>query len=99
MRTPYLICYDIPDDRRRKQVADRLLADGLERVQYSVFMGPLSPGLYQRLEAWLRQTLREPEERLIILPVTPGEIEKMCILGEPELDRLMLSGRRHTLFL
>ena len=32
----YLICYDIPDDRRRNRLAEFLLDYG-RRVQYSVF--------------------------------------------------------------
>jgi len=96
---PYLICYDIPDDRRRLKVAKRLLADGMERVQYSVFIGPLKPTLRSRLESWLQQTLADPEDRLIILSLTPAEIEKMCIFGEPVPDLSSLNGQRHTLFL
>jgi CRISPR-associated endonuclease Cas2 len=35
----YLIAYDITDNRFRTQIADRLIAMGLERIQLSVFAG------------------------------------------------------------
>ncbi len=43
-----VIAYDIPDDRRRLQVAAALEAY-LERVQYSLFEGPITPANLQRL--------------------------------------------------
>ncbi|NJL05964.1 MAG: CRISPR-associated endonuclease Cas2, partial [Chloroflexaceae bacterium] len=37
-----LVLYDISDDRARQRVADACLDYGLERVQFSVFVGALS---------------------------------------------------------
>jgi len=37
-----LVIYDIPDDRARARVADACLDYGLERIQYSAFVGQLS---------------------------------------------------------
>lgn len=37
-----LVMYDIPDDRVRQKVADACLDYGLQRVQYSAFVGDLS---------------------------------------------------------
>jgi CRISPR-associated protein Cas2 len=44
----YLICYDIPEDKRRSRVA-RFLEDLGFRVQYSVFECQLTPLLYRQL--------------------------------------------------
>lgn len=43
------VVYDIPDDRRRTQVA-RILEGHLYRVQRSVFEGHLTAGQLKRLE-------------------------------------------------
>jgi len=37
-----LVIYDIPDDRARQRVADACLDYGLQRIQYSAFVGNLS---------------------------------------------------------
>lgn len=37
-----LLIYDIPHDGARQKVADACLDYGLERIQYSAFMGDLS---------------------------------------------------------
>ena len=45
----YLISYDIPDDRRRSQLAKALKGFGT-RVQYSVFEAHLSRNQYEELK-------------------------------------------------
>ena len=45
----YLISYDIPDDRRRSQLAKALKGFGT-RVQYSVFEAHLSQNQYKELK-------------------------------------------------
>ena len=37
-----LLIYDIPDDRARQKIADACLDYGLERIQYSAFLGELT---------------------------------------------------------
>ena len=37
-----LLVYDIPDDRTRTKVADFCLDYGLDRIQYSAFVGELT---------------------------------------------------------
>jgi CRISPR-associated protein Cas2 len=48
----YLLIYDIPHDGVRTKVADACLDYGLERVQYSAFLGTLNK-THQR-ELWLK---------------------------------------------
>ena len=37
-----LVVYDIPDDRVRAKIADYCLDYGLDRIQYSAFLGSLT---------------------------------------------------------
>jgi len=37
-----LLVYDIPDDRARAKIADYCLDYGLDRIQYSAFLGDLA---------------------------------------------------------
>ena len=56
-----LIIYDIPNDRARTRVADACLDYGLERIQYSAFVGPLSRVHQRELEMKItRLLLRQP---------------------------------------
>ena len=48
----YLLIYDIPHDGTRTKVADACLDYGLERIQYSAFLGELKK-THQR-ELWLQ---------------------------------------------
>lgn len=44
-----LVIYDIPDDRLRTKVADICKDYGLQRIQYSAFMGELSHNRQEEL--------------------------------------------------
>lgn len=99
---PYLICYDIENDKWRKKVSDKLIAFGLERVQYSVFIGPASTAVFAALLAWLQQSLPQlkgPKDSILILDLSSKQIEKMRILGNSSLDIGILAGSKNTLFL
>ena len=99
---PYLICYDIKDNKWRKKVSDKLIAYGLERVQYSVFIGPVDKTFFASLDSWLNQTiplLTGPNDSVLILKLETPQIKKMRILGKSLLDVEMLAGTKNTLFL
>jgi len=98
----YLVTYDIEDDKRRKKISDRLLADGLLRIQYSVFMGPLTDPLLDRLNIWLDKKIEESEgvnDSIIILKLPYMDEEKMAILGKISFDIEEVLDLKHTLFL
>lgn len=100
--TPYIICYDIEKDKKRKKIADKLQEFGLERIQYSVFAGCLKAHLLVELKEWLEQILQteEPQrDSVIILPITSQQLKKMTIFGNVSFDVDGLAGLTHTLFL
>ena len=57
----YVISYDIPDDRRRNQLAKTLKGFGI-RVQYSVFEAHLSRGEYQELKRAVERIINPSED-------------------------------------
>lgn len=98
----HLICYDIENDRLRKKIADKLLEEGLERIQYSVFIGPVSQIRKKALVQWLQERLQDmesPQDRMLILKVNPDHLSKMIILGEISVDIALMIGKKNTLFL
>lgn len=98
----YLICYDIENNRMRKKISDRLLADGLQRVQLSVFVGPIEDTVRKHLEDWLQKTVdasESEEDSVIILRIQQSDLMKIRILGDKGLDLEDLAGLTHTLII
>jgi len=56
-----LLLYDIPDDRVRTKIADACLDYGLQRIQYSAFVGTLSRTHQEELLLLIKKRLgRKP---------------------------------------
>jgi CRISPR-associated protein Cas2 len=65
----YLVIYDISHDGARTKVADICLDYGLERIQYSAFVGRLN-GVHQReLLLKMKQTLGKHAARIQLFPL------------------------------
>lgn len=64
-----LVVYDIPDDRVRTKVADHCLDYGLDRIQYSAFLGDLSRTHQEELMLRVKRTLgkREGKVQLFVI--------------------------------
>ncbi|MFM7325121.1 MAG: CRISPR-associated endonuclease Cas2, partial [Nodosilinea sp.] len=65
----YVVTYDIPSNRRRKQVADVLEGYG-RRVQYSVFECVLSTKKYAEVQARLRSRVNLGEDSVRFYPLS-----------------------------
>jgi len=61
-----LLMYDIENDRIRRKVAEDCKDAGLERVQYSVFRGPMTRTRRSELVAKLRSRLGKERGRFLI---------------------------------
>lgn len=64
-----LLIYDIPDDRARQRVADACLDYGLQRIQYSAFIGPLSNTHRRALLGELRERVRGKAANIQLFPL------------------------------
>jgi CRISPR-associated protein Cas2 len=99
---PLLICYDITSNSLRAKLARKIIEHGLDRVNKSVYLGTLSDSSLTALETqladWIKQQ-GEPQDSLIILPVTAQQIHNMRVYGLNDLDRADLSGEKSTLLL
>lgn len=91
----YLISYDIADDKCRTRIADVLEQYGYERLQYSVFIGPLRSKnvepLWKELAA-LVQPEEFPADRLIVIPLDIALLKKSMLLGAEMLDWSYICG-------
>ena len=91
-----LLTYDIESDRLRKKIADTLIAIGLERIQYSVFMGSAPK---EKLQAYLNKIESDigEEDRVYVIPLDSDHVSHMMSIGvAPEIDLIL--GKVHTLF-
>lgn len=69
-----LLVYDIPSDRLRAKVADICLDYGLERVQYSTFLGELNHNRQGELLQKLRRRIGKQEANLQLFPICEKDL-------------------------
>ena len=77
-----LVIYDISSDRIRTKVADLCLDYGLERVQYSAFMGKLSSTHQTELYRLLQRTLGKHRGNIQIVPMDDRSFNARRLLGD-----------------
>jgi CRISPR-associated protein Cas2 len=63
------VLYDIPDDAVRTRIADVCKDYGLERIQYSAFVGSLTKNMREELFLKLQETLGERTGKILVQPV------------------------------
>lgn len=71
-----LVVYDIPDDRVRTKVADACLDYGLDRIQYSAFLGELTPTHRRELMKRLRRVLGRKAGKIQLFPLCDRDWEQ-----------------------
>lgn len=77
----WLVCYDIPDDKRRTKLA-KLIEQRCQRVQYSVFECPLDePDLTYQLEKRWLPLLKLSEDNLRVYPLNLTSQQQTRIYG------------------
>ena len=99
---PHLICYDIASNSLRTKIGRKILDFGLDRINKSVYLGTITESSLNDLETWLDDLLRnkgEPQDSLILIPVTAQQIHNLRVYGANELDKEELSGDKSTLIL
>lgn len=64
-----LVVYDISHDATRGKVADICLDYGLDRIQFSAFLGDLSPNHQEELMLKLKRQLGRREGNIQLFPI------------------------------
>lgn len=77
----YLVTYDIPDDKRRKKIADILTGYG-SRVQYSVFECILNVKQYKEMKTRLNKVFKQEEDNLRFYPISNHTFKQVEIWGQ-----------------
>ena len=74
-----VVLYDVEDDRIRTRVADVCLNYGLQRIQYSAFLGKINRNRRQELSLRLLEEVGGENARLRIIPVTEDALREMWV--------------------
>jgi len=74
-----VVLYDVENDRIRGKVADVCLNYGLERIQYSAFLGKINRNRRQQLSLELLDEVGGEAARLRVIPVTEDALREMWV--------------------
>jgi CRISPR-associated protein Cas2 len=72
MRTTYLVCYDIADDKRLRRVF-RACKNYGDHIQFSVFECDLNPAEKARFESELAEIINHIEDQVIFVTLGPAD--------------------------
>ncbi|GHO49670.1 CRISPR-associated endonuclease Cas2 [Ktedonospora formicarum] len=78
----YLLIYDITHDGTRSKVADVCLDYGLNRIQYSAFLGELSPAHQRELLLKVHQRLGKHGANIQLFP-----LDEKAWVGRKSIER------------
>lgn len=72
MRTTYLVCYDVTDDKRLRRTF-KVCRNFGDHLQYSVFECDLSAAEKVELETALGQVINRDEDQVLFVSLGPAE--------------------------
>lgn len=81
-----LLIYDIPHDGTRQKVADACLDYGLQRVQYSAFVGDLSRTHQRALFGEITKRVRRQEANVQLFPLNEQSWSGRRVLAQRGAD-------------
>ena len=94
----YLLFYDITTNSIRTKIARLLIAEGFERLQFSVYTALEDPEKNTLLWATLKKHLAsEPTAKLYVIAMTKNNFKNMKIIGNFDHDINYLTGDKRSL--
>ncbi len=89
-----LVIYDIPDDRIRARVADACLDYGLQRVQWSAFVGELNQTYQRELLLKIRAVVGRKVANVRLLPINEAMWQQQQVIeqGDPDGERTLTAS-------
>jgi CRISPR-associated protein Cas2 len=81
-----LVIYDIENDRIRLKVSDACLDYGLERIQYSAFLGTLNRNKREELFLRLTAILDDNVGKILLQPICQKDMKEVLIKENEKPD-------------
>lgn len=91
------VMYDIVNDKARNKIAKACKQAGLYRVQYSVFLGKLTPNEKDILGLYIEELMDEGQDSVYIFPMSKDELQETKLLGQA-FDKKFVTDEVHALF-
>lgn len=70
----WIVVYDIEDDQIRTKISDYCLDKGLERIQYSCFLGEMTRALAKELASKCKQKLGDSPGKIRLVPICEKDL-------------------------
>ena len=77
-----LLVYDIPDDGKRAKIADVCLDYGLDRIQFSAFLGKLHATHQAELMLKLKKVLGRKPGNIQLFPLCDGDFASRTVIEQ-----------------
>lgn len=88
-----LVFYDVENDRVRNKVSEMCLGYGLDRIQFSAFLGKLNRNRRQELAMRLRNEIGDESGRIHMIPLCDDDHRDMWVLDQYRVDAEELKAR------
>jgi len=91
------VMYDIQNDRARTKVAKYCKQGGLYRVQYSIFLGTMTPSDKDALSLQIEAEINIEVDKVYIFPMSKNELQQTVLLGQA-FDKKLVTDKVRALF-
>lgn len=81
-----LVLYDVENDRIRDRLADLCMNYGLERIQFSAFLGKINRNRRQELSLRIQDLIGNKSARVRVIPILEEAFKEMWILDQYRVD-------------
>ncbi len=92
------VMYDIKDDRARTKISKFCEKAGLNRVQYSVFLGSLEKSVIDTLQIQIEEYINPDKDSVYIFPMSKDELKETVLLGQAFDKKLVTDEIREMFF-
>lgn len=92
------VMYDIKKDKARTKISKACEQMGLERVQYSVFLGTMDANQKDTLELMIKELMNVKTDSVYIFPMSKDELRETVLLGQA-FDKKMITNEIKELFI
>lgn len=97
-----LISYDISNNALRLKLSKRLVYYGLDRIQYSVFVGKIKNRLFKALKKEIQELIQKSQpsdDKILILPIEKQLLERVWLVGKDDKIISDILLQKNTLIL
>ncbi|WP_204356589.1 CRISPR-associated endonuclease Cas2 [Arcticibacterium luteifluviistationis] len=93
-----MVLYDITNNSIRKRIANRLIAEGYERLQLSVYLGNKNLKNDKKLWPVFCQWIEKDNGKMAIMKLPPTVVQNIHLEGEQMIDFEYLLGQKFCMF-